>query len=393
MEFKIPFGGRAHTYTESEEQVVVKAMRNAKTLTQGAYLKQFELAFENYIGANKAFAVNNATAALDIAAQLCQFSGIDEIIIPAHTFTSSAYPFAKRGGKIVWADIDIDTRVVTAENIKNCITVNTKVIVVVHLYGYCVDMPSIMALAQENNLIVIEDVAQALGTEVKGQKAGTFGDIGVYSFHSHKNVSTLGEGGMIVTNRPDFKSIIPMLRHNGHCNFSYERDDYWLPAMSNLEFPMLNGQQLWPNNYCLGEVECALGVKLLERIDVLNEEKRKRANKIIEALDSLGHLKFHKVESNRHSYHLLVAECTPGMRDYFIRSMAINYGIQCVVQYYPLYRYPLYRDAGFGEANCPNTDRFFDNMVSLPFEHQLDDSQIDYIVESAKLVIHEFVKC
>ncbi|MFT5716061.1 MAG: perosamine synthetase [Oleiphilaceae bacterium] len=393
MDFKVPFGGRAHTYTEIEEQTVIKAMRDAKTLTQGTYLKRFEAAFESYIGAEKAFAVNNATAALEMAAQLCQLSENDEVIIPAHTFTSSAYPFAKKGGKIVWADIDLTTRVVTAETLKHCVTDNTKVIVVVHLYGYCVDMPSIMKLAKEHNIIVIEDVAQALGTEIDGYKAGTFGDIGIYSFHSHKNVSTLGEGGMIVTKRSDFADIIPMLRHNGHCSFSYERADYWLPAMSNLEFPTLNGESLWPNNYCLGEVECALGIKLLERIDDLNREKRERANKIINALGSFDKLKFHQVDTKRHSYHLLVAECTHDMRNYFIRSMANDYGIQCVVQYYPLYRYPLYQNAGFGNADCPNTDQFFDNMVSFPFEHQLADAQIDYIIESAISVMKEFVKC
>ncbi|NVK73366.1 MAG: DegT/DnrJ/EryC1/StrS family aminotransferase [Oceanospirillaceae bacterium] len=395
MKFKIPFGGRAHTYTELEEQAVVNAMRDAKTLTQGKYLTEFESAFESYIGKGKAFAVNNATAALEMAAQLCQLTCDDEIIIPAHTFTSSAYPFAKHGGKIVWADIDLSTRVVTVESIEKCITANTKAIVVVHLYGYCADMLSIMALAKEHNLIVIEDVAQALGTEIDGQKAGTFGDIGIYSFHSHKNVSTLGEGGMLLTKRTEFKNIIPMLRHNGHCNFSYEREDYWLPAMSNLEFPELNGMPLWPNNYCLGEVECALGIKLLDRIDELNEEKRKRANKIINALEGreASGLKFHKVENNRHSYHLLVAECVSGMRDYFIKTMANKYGIQCVVQYYPLYRYPLYKDAGFGKADCPNTDVFFDNMVSLPFEHQLEDAQIDYIIESVKSTVDEFHKC
>lgn len=389
MEFKVPFGGRAHKYTKEEEQVVLDAMRAGRTLTQGPFLKKFEKEFEKYIGQEGAFAVNNATSALEMAAQLCVMKEGDEVIVPAHTFTSSAYPFAKKKGKIVWADIDLNTRVVTAESIERCITSNTKVIVVVHLYGFCADMPKIMALAKKYNLIVVEDVAQALGVSIDGKKAGTFGDIGIFSFHSHKNVTTLGEGGMLLVKKEKYAKILPMLRHNGHCAFFYEREQYWTPAMSDLRFPTLDGDNLWPNNYCLGEVESALGAKLLERIDSLNLEKRNRANQFIDSLKDYNELQFHKVASDRHSYHLLVAKCSQGIRDEFIRRMSVDYGIQCVVQYFPLYRYPLYIDAGFGEANCPNTDEFFDNMVSIPFEHQLSDSQVEYIAQSIKQVLHE----
>lgn len=389
MKFKVPFGGRAHRYTTEEEDIVVQAMRDAKTLTQGTYLKQFEGAFEAYIGGGKAFAVNNATAALEMSAQLCQFYEGDEVIIPSHTFTSSAYPFAKKGAKIVWADIDIDTRVVTVESIKKCITNKTKAIVVVHLYGFCIDMIEIVKLAREFNLILIEDVAQALGASSQGKKAGTFGDIGIFSFHSHKNVSTLGEGGMLLINRKEYSEVIPMLRHNGHCGFDFERSNYWLPAMGDLKFPKLNNEILWPNNYCLGEIESALGVKLLSRIDDLNNEKRVRANDFISELADYKELEFHKVSSEQHSYHLLVARCTKDIRDEFISKMAVDFGIQCVVQYYPLNRYPLYIDAGFGEANCPNADMFFDNMVSFPFEHQLKDEEIKYILRSIKTVLDD----
>ena len=196
MNFKIPFSGRAHSYTNEEVEVAINAMQTAVPLTQGSYQLQFQEAFCSYTGANHAFALNNATAALDLSAQLCQFKPGDEVIIPGHTFTASAYPFLKKGAKIAWADIDLETRVVTAEAIERCITQNTKAIVVVHLYGYGADMPAIMQLANKHNLLVIEDTAQALGVEIEGQMAGTFGDFGVFSFHSHKNMTTLGEGGM-----------------------------------------------------------------------------------------------------------------------------------------------------------------------------------------------------
>jgi perosamine synthetase len=390
MDFKIKFSGKGHDYTQEEIDTVIHAMKTAEPYTQGAYQKAFEQKFCNYINADHAFAVNNATAALELAAQLCQFEPGDEVIIPAHTFTSSAYPFAKKGAKIVWADIDLHARVVTADTLAQRISPKTKAVVTVHLYGYAAEMPDIVNLAKKHNVLLIEDVAQSMGTSVNGQKSGTFGDIGIFSLHSHKNITTLGEGGVIVIKDPKIAAIIPMMRHNGHCPFSYEREHYWIPAMGNVDFPELNGQILWPNNYCLGEVECALGAKLLDRIDQMNCEKRSRALYFIDALAKYDSLEFHRVESERHNYHLLVARVTNGKRDDIMRFLAYKKGIQCVVQYYPLNRYPLYKKLGFGEANCPNTDLFFDSMISFPFHHWMSDGDFEYMLRSTKQAMDEF---
>jgi perosamine synthetase len=386
MHFKIPFSGRAHSYTEDEVKTVVEVMQTATSLTQGQYQEKFEQKFCEYTGAKQAFAVNNATAALELTAQICQFKLEDEIIIPAHTFTATAYPFLKKGAKIVWADIDMKTRVITAQTIEQCITVKTKAVVVVHLYGYCADMPAIMELAEKHDLLVVEDAAQALGSKVNNQIAGTFGDFGVFSFHSHKNITTLGEGGMLVVKDQQMAEIIPMLRHNGHCGFNFEREQYWSPAMGNVDLPELNGRPIWPSNYCLGEVECALGVKLLDRIDQINKEKRERAMHFIDAMADFPELEFHREDSERHNYHLLAARISNGKRDAFMSKMA-RAGVQCVVQYYPLNRYDFYKKAGFGEANCPNIDFFFDNMVSFPFHHMMSDETFADLVAITKRVI------
>jgi len=389
MEFKIPFNARAHAYTKEEEDSVLEAMRNANPLTQGKYLQEFEEKLRRYTGAHHAFGVCNATAALEMAAQLCCFQNGDEVIIPSHTYTSSAYPFAKSGARIVWADIDLHKRVVTAQTISDKITSKTKAIVVAHLYGYGADMPEIMEMAKRHDLLVVEDAAQALGVEVEGKMVGTYGDFGVFSFHSHKNISTLGEGGALVVMERKLADLVPGLRHNGHCPFPYERDDYWIPAMGNVDFPQLNDQTLWPSNYCLGEVECALGLKLLDRIKFINMKKRERAIRFIDTLAGFPELEFHRVPSLRHNYHLLAAKLTNGKRDEFVRRMAGDKKIQCVVQYYPLNRYPLYQKAGFGNADCPSADNFFDNMVSFPFHYSLLDSELEYILKSTQDVLNE----
>ena len=390
MGFKILFGGRGHKYTQEELDIVNEVMQSADPLTQGKYRDIFEEKFCDYNGNKYAFSVNNATAALEMAAQMCLFEEGDEIIAPAHTFTSSVYPFIKKCAKVVWADIDLQTRVVTLESIKRCITPNTKAIIAVHLYGFIIpEIQAIADFAKENGILLIEDVAQAMGTELEGKKAGTFGDFGVFSFHSHKNITTLGEGGMLTVRDKKYADIIPMLRHNGHCGFDYEREHYWQPAMGDLDLPNVDGENLMPNNYCLGEVECALGAKLLERLDIMNAQKRARAIRFIDELKEFDDLVFHRVEDTRHNYHLLVAYVKNGKRDEVMKKLVYDKKIQCVVQYYPLNRYPLYQKLGFGEADCPNTDEFFDNMISFPFQHWMSDEDFEYMLQATKEVMRE----
>ncbi len=199
MNFRIPFSGRAHLYTQDEKEVILEAIDSAVPLTQGKYQLAFEKKFSEYIDSEYSYAINNATAGLELTAQMCQFQEGDEFVCPSHTFTASAYPFIKKGAIPVWADIEIGTRVVSLRTIKEVVTAKTKAVVVVHLYGFIIpDIKEIASFCKDNNILLIEDVAQAMGTEINGQKAGTFGDFGVFSFHSHKNMTTLGEGGMLV---------------------------------------------------------------------------------------------------------------------------------------------------------------------------------------------------
>ena len=391
MDIKVNFSGRAVKYTEEEIAVVVEAMRNADPLTQGRYLQAFQDKFADYQGVARGacFATMNGVSALEMSAQLCRFKPGDEVVLPSHTFTASAYPYAKKGARIVWADVDPHTRVVTAESIEKALTPRTRAVVVVHLYGYVADMPAIMELARKRGFLVIEDAAQSIGAEVDGKKSGAFGDMAVFSFHSHKNLTTLGEGGMLYVRDPAAAAVVPALRHNGHCAYDFERPDYWKPAMGNVDMPMLGGDMLWPNNYCLGEVECALGAKLLDRIDVINAEKRARALHFIDALRDFPELEFHRVATPRHNYHLLAARMTtgPDKRDAFMRAMFHDKGVKCVVQYIPLDRYDFYKRIGQDAARCPNADAFFDSMISFPFQHWLSDDEFDYMLKATKDVL------
>lgn len=391
MQPKVNFSGRAIKYTEDEIATVVEAMRNAEPLTQGRYLAEFERKFADYqkVAPGSCFAVMNGCAALEMSAQLCDFRPGDEVILPSHTFTASAYPYIKHGATPVWADIDPVTRVVTPETIARVITPRTKAVVPVHLYGYVADMPAIMDLCKKHGLICIEDAAQAIGSEIDGKKAGSFGDMAIFSFHSHKNLTTLGEGGMLYVANPELARLVPMLRHNGHCAYEGERPNYWTPAMGNVDLPELQGQPLLPSNFCIGEVECALGAKLLDRIDAINAEKRARALGFIDSLADVPELEFHRVADKRHNYHLLACRVAggPQLRDAFMQARWEEKGIKCVVQYLPLNRYDFYRKLGYGHADCPNADAFFDSMVSLPFQHWLTDEELGYMAAACRDVM------
>jgi perosamine synthetase len=382
----VPWSGRGLAYNDDEIAVVVEAMTTADPLTQGSYQDTFEKNFKRMTECNYAFAVSSCTAALELSAILCRLQSDDEVIMPAHTFAASAIPFARTGAKLVWADIDPETRVITAETVRPLISPRTKVIVVVHLYGLMCDMDPIMNLANENNILVVEDAAQAVGATYNGRQAGSIGDFGCFSFHTHKNISTLGEGGMLTIKSADHATLTQGLRHNGMCGFEGERAHYWQPAMSNVDFDI---DGYWPYNFCLGEVQCALGSKLLERLDKINTFRKERAQLFISSMRDYPELIFQETPKGCiHTWHLMAFRYDGSHygknRDDLIASLAYRTGIKAVVQYYPLYRYPMFIKAGFGDADCPETDFFFDNMVSLPFQHWMADEQFDLMIKQVQ---------
>jgi perosamine synthetase len=386
VEFKINLSARGHDYVEQDIEAVIEAMKTADPLTQGSYQARFEEKFGEFNGSKNCYAVSNCTAALELSALLCRLQPEDEVIIPGHTFCATAIPFARTGAKIVWADIEPDTRVLSARTIKALINERTKVIVAVHLYGLMAPMPEIIELAKKHDLIVVEDCAQSPGSSINGIKAGNFGDFACFSFHTHKNMTTLGEGGMLVVKNEEVAKYVPGLRHNGLRGFDFERERYWVPAMGNVDFDIDN---LWPYNFCIGEVQCAVGIKLLDRLNQMNRERNERAIRVIDELSDYPELSFQKVPTGYfHCYHLLSArydgEKYGKCNHDFIDLMAFTHRIKVIVQYYPLYRYPMFRKAGFGEANCPNTDHFFDNMVSLPFHHWMPENELEYMIDCTK---------
>ncbi|AXX16240.1 MULTISPECIES: DegT/DnrJ/EryC1/StrS family aminotransferase [Leptospira] len=391
MDFKIKWSGRSINYTQEEIDTVVEVMKTADPQTQGKYLQQFESDFSNYLDGQPCFGVTNATHALELIADLADLKSDDEIIIPGHTYCASAIPFGRTGAKLVWADIDPETFLVSFESIQKLVTNKTKAIVVVHLYGMIIpDIVEIAKFAKSKNILLIEDCAQSLGAILNGKSCGTFGDFAAFSFHGQKNITTMGEGGILTLKNTSLAGKVPGLRHNGHAPF-LNKTDYWKPAMSNVDVD-LDG--IWPHNFSLTEVQAALGSVLLKRIALLTEERRKRAQKFIDSFSEFEELSFQKQnDSKAHSYHLLVAKYKAVKngknRDDLISILSKKFKIQVIVQYYPLYRYDLFKKMGHANAICPASDDFFDNMVSFPFHIWMSENDFDYMGASIKQALIE----
>ncbi len=384
--YKVIFPQMQHPYTQAEIGAVVDVMRNAEGQTQGKYLEQFEKDFARFVGAKHAFGVSNCTNALKLSAIFCNIKPGDEVIVPAYTYCATAIPFGDLGAKIVWADIHPDTWTIDPEDIERKITPNTKAIVVVHLLGIPCDMKKIMKIAQKYQLKVVEDCAQALDCRIDGQHVGTFGDFGCYSFHAAKTMTTLGEGGMLVVKDDAVAESVPGVRHNGLCAFEGERERYWVPAMSNVD-EFWKGQ--WPQNFCIGEAQCALGSEQLKSIIPNNEILIEQDRKIREGLKNVPEISFPKIpEGGRYVVHQYIMHFDGSAfgknRNDLLDLVTGKYGVRCIVQYYPLYRYPLFQKLGAGEHDCPVLEKWWDNSFSFPWWCGIDDESLTIMIEAVK---------
>ncbi len=384
MKLRINWSGKAHNFSKKEKDYLLRVL-DSDTLTQGNERNIFENRLRKYLGKKNIHCTNSAASSLEIIAALLNIKKGDEIIIPAHTYCASVIPFARNGAKIIWADINFKTRTIDFEDVKKKITKKTKAIVIVHLYGYAVNVNKFINLNKK--IKIIEDCAQSFGAIIKGKKVGTIGDFSCFSFHAQKNITTLGEGGAIYVKNNTLSKKVLGLRHNGHCEYPKNRKYYWRPAMGNLDLDLKNQ---WPHKFTLTEIQCAAGTLMLKKIDELNSLRIKRAKKFIQKFEG-NVFSFNGVfEKKRHVYHLLSAYVKPNknINNHKLINLLFNeFGIKCAVQYYPLYRYPLFKKMKVLKQKCPNTDLFYDNMISFPFHVWMSEKDFNFMCNSVEKAI------
>lgn len=379
---KIDWPTRGHSYIDDDLSGLSELLISEKGLTAGPQAHLFETEFSEKFKLNASYATMSCAHALDIVGKLVIENTDQEVILPAHTYCATALGFARAGAKLVWADIDPKHLTITLSEIERLTTDKTKVIVVVHLYGLiCPEIEKIMNFAKQRNIVVVEDCAQCIGAKFNEKYAGTFGDFATFSFHAQKNLTTLGEGGMLAVKDAGLDKKIRALRLNGHLPFE-DQEKYWLPAMTDVTDQSDNS---WPMKATITDAQALVGRNVLKRLDQMTLKRKQNALAICSKLDKYSEIIFQENLSNvSHCNHLLPFKLVSDNidRDTFMDRMFNEFGIKCVIQYYPLYRYDLFKYKGFAHTGLICTDDFYDNMISLPFSHELTEQELDYIVNS-----------
>ncbi len=377
----IPYGRQS--IDEEDIQAVVDVLRS-DYLTTGPKVAEFEKVVADYVGAKYAVAVSNGTAALHIA---CLAAGIgpgDEVITTPITFAASANCVLYCGGTPVFADIKKDTYNIDPEDIERKITDKTKAIIPVHYTGQPCELDAIHEIAKRHSLIVIEDGAQVISGEYKGKKIGALSDMTTFSFHPVKPVTT-GEGGMVTTNDKELYEKLKLYHTHGITreeNFFTKNDGPWYYEQLELGY-----------NYRITDIQCALGISQMGKLDAFAAHRRKlaarydvRFKKAIEEkglFDEQGAPLV--VTPYQHpdclsSYHLYMIQVPANRRkDIFVALREAGIGVN--VHYIPVYKLPYYQHHGYSDVCCPNAEAFYARAITLPLFADMTLEQVDYVVE------------
>lgn len=372
MTMKIPLA--RPDITEWEIEAVVSVLRTPH-LSLGPKLGEFEAKMAAYAGVKYAVAVNSGTSALHLIVKTLGIRESDEVITTPFSFIASANCILFEGAKPVFVDIDPQTWNIDPELIEAKITEKTKAILAVDVFGYPADWDRLREIAKRNGIKLIEDAAEALGAEYKGKKAGSLADGGVFAFYPNKQITT-GEGGVIVTDDEAMADLCRSLRNQGRSTgggwLEHERLGY---------------------NYRLSDINCALGIAQLERLDELLSKRERVAQLYNERLQKIERIEVlcTSVDAKR-SWFVYVIRLTDGFtkddRDNLLKELRKN-GIECSNYFGPIHLQPFYqRMFGYRQGDFPVTEQVAARTIALPFFGALTVQEIDYVCNQ----LHKMVK-
>jgi len=391
-ELFIQFGSE---YGEEEKAAMLEVLaKNAPT--SGEACIAFEKAFAAYCGTKHARCVSNGTAALFLSMLGIGIQPGDRVITTPLTWIATAASAAVLGAEIDFVDIDPETFNLDPAKIEEKITPKTKAIAPVHMYGQCCDMDAILSIAKKYGLAVIEDACHTVGGEYKGRKAGSLGTTGCFSFHEQKNMSTLGEGGMVTTNDPELFERIALYR--SHCTRVYGKSTKYC-SLDESKFPM--GKRFWFQdfddcgyNYRLTDMQAAVGLVQLRKLDNMNQRRIENAAYLTEGLKDVPGLTLPTVAArNKHVFHLypvLIDSKVFGMdKDTFVYDMLHKRGIKVGTHYIPLHWTTAFRKRGYEKGMFPVADRIGEQVVPLPINPRQNRVALDYLIESVRALSRE----
>lgn len=372
-------------YIDDKDIEAVVELLRGDFLTTGPTVKEFEDKVANYVGAKYGVAVSNGTAALHMACHVAGIGPGDEVLVPAITFAASSNCVLYCGGTPVFVDIDPKTYNIDVNKIEEKITDKTKAIIPVDFSGQAVDMDKILEIAMKHNLIVIEDSAHALGSEYKGEKIGAKAHMTEFSFHPVKPVTT-AEGGIIVTNDEELYNKMMLFRSHG---ITRNQDD-----MSENHGPWYYEQVDLGYNYRLTDLQCALGISQMDKLDSFVSKRREIVSKYNETFKDLEEINIpFEEEFSNSGWHIYVItlnldKLKVGRREIFEALQKENIGVN--VHYLPVYLHPYYTKLGYRKGLCPVAENIYNRMITIPLFPGMTDRDVEDVIAAIKKVINNY---
>jgi dTDP-4-amino-4,6-dideoxygalactose transaminase len=347
------------TIAEEVNEGIGQVLENTAFIL-GRDVELFEQEFASYCNVSFAVGLDNGTSALELVLRAHGIGDGDEVITVANTFIATASAIAFTGARPVLVDIDPQTYNIEVGAIEQAITERTKAIMPVHLYGQPADIDPIMELAKGRGLIVIEDACQAHGALYKGRRVGSIGDAACFSFYPAKNLGAYGDGGILVTNNEDIANRVKMLR-----NYGQKEKYHHLFIAYNRRLDTLQA--------------AVLRVKL-GRLDEWNQARRRNAQLYNEFLANTAVVTPVEASYAQHVYHLYVVRVQDrdGLQEH-LKSRGVSTGIHYPI---PVHLQEAYRYLGYQKGDFPITERYAEEILSLPMYPELTEEQIQYVVQA-----------
>ena len=370
--------------TEDEIQSVVATLRSG-WLTTGPKVKSFEEDFARYLGCQHAVAVNSGTAALHLALDAVGIKEGDEVIVPTFTFTATAEVVLYFKAKPVLVDCEADTFNIDPEDIERKITPKTRAIVPVHFAGQPCDMRRILDIAKKHKLAVIEDAAHALPSRYGEKMVGTLGDITCFSFYVTKTITT-GEGGMAVTDNPEWAERMRMMSLHGISKDAWKRYSHEGSWYYEVVFPGYK--------YNLTDIAAAIGIEQLKKCDRFWKARQQIAAAYDRGFASLPEIRRPGCAPGvQHAWHLYVVQLNPEQlrldRGQFIEALK-SLGIGTSVHFIPLHLHPFYRDVlGHRPEDFPVATSVFENIISLPIYPSMTEENITRVMNAVSGTVEQ----
>jgi len=354
--------------TERDIEAVTGVLRTS-SLSLGPKVGEFERAISHYVGASDAIAVNSGTSGLHLCIRALGISEGDEVLVPSFTFIAVANAVRYERAIPVFVDIEPETLNLDPNKLEQAITARTKAIIVVHTFGCPAELTSIMKIARRHGLFVIEDACEAIGAEYQGQKVGALGDAGVFAFYPNKQITT-GEGGAVVTSNSDIALKVRKLRNQGR-----DGSEEWFQH-TELGY-----------NYRISDINCALGIEQLKRVDSILDRRESIAREYSDILRSASDLMVPAMALPRRkiSWFVYVVRLSnrfdQAHRDWIVNEMQSR-GIALGRYFAPIHLQPVYRPSDSGKTALPVTEFEASRALALPFFNRIREDEIKEVCQT-----------